>query len=186
MKIQPVKNTNPKISTEIDREMSGFVRYLGKYRSRMSESQDIIINAVGTGIVAPIFIKYNPLSTADDKTKTYSAIRQTAMTVIGVTLQTLITLPLVNKYLDKQLDKGAFGDKFITDKKNLQQKGIKNIEKVLANNRANRIAFKRIANLIAIFTVIPLTSKVLNLTYPKFMEKFFPNTVGDRKQVKHG
>lgn len=185
MKIQPVTNTNPKISAEIDREMSGFVRYLGKYRNRMSEKQDILVNAIGTGLVAPIFIKFNPLSSADEKTKTYSAIRQTAMTAIGVTLQTLITLPLVNKFLDKQLDKGAFGDKFITDKEKLKAKGSKNIERLLADNKANRIGFKRIANLVAIFAVIPLTSRVLNITYPWFMEKFFPNTVNKKGQVKN-
>ena len=179
MKIQPITtNTNPKISAEIDKEMSGFVKYLGKYKNRMGESQDIVVNAIGTGLVAPVFIKFNPLTDADEKTKTYSAIRQTAMTVIGVTLQTLITLPLVNKFLDKQLDKGALGDKFIVDKEKLKASGNKNLEKLVAENRAHRLGFKRIANLIAVFAIIPLTSKVLNITYPIFMDKFFPNIAG--------
>ena len=136
--------------------MPGFVRFLVGYGGRMGEKQDIYINAIGTGIIAPIFIRFNSLSKADDYKKKYTALRQTAMTITGVILQTLITLPLVNKYLDKQIEKGAFGEKFTLKSENLP----------------NIKAFKRVTNLIAIFAVIPLTASLINKWYPQVMKKF--------------
>ena len=157
------------VSKEINDEMPYFVRYLFGYKNRMGEKQDIYIHAIGTGIIAPVFIRYNSLSKADDYKKKYTALRQTAMTLTGVILQTLITLPLVNKYLDKQIEKGAFGEKFTLKPQNLP----------------NIKAFKRVTNLIAIFTVIPLTATLMNKWYPFVMEKLAPqNKQG--KEVKHG
>ena len=56
MNIKPIK---PDLTTKINPHMPRFVQYLNGFKNRMGERQDIIINAVGTGVVAPLFIKYN-------------------------------------------------------------------------------------------------------------------------------
>lgn len=149
MKIQPV---NQNITSKINSEMPKFVQYLNGFRNRMGERQDIVINAVGTGVVAPIFIKYNKFSDADSDTKTYSALRQTAMAVIAVITQAGITIPL-DKYLDKLIKNGALGDKFTP------------------SNPANVTAFKRVTNLMVAFAMIPASCWILNKTYPLIMDK---------------
>ena len=167
MRIYPQNNTHftgkkiSGVSKEINDEMPHFVRYLAGYKNRMGEKQDIYINAIGNGVVAPIFIRYNMFSKADDYKKKYSALRQTAMVLTGVIIQTLVTLPLVNRYLDKQIEKGAFGEKFT-----LKPENIPNIK-----------AFKRVTNLIAIFAVIPLSVTLMNKWYPYVMDKFAKNHV---------
>ena len=174
MRIYPKNNThftgkNSDILKGINEEMPRFVRYLAGYKTRMGEKQDIYINAIGNGVVAPLFIGYNSLSKADDYKKKYAALRQTAMVLTGVCIQTLITLPIVNKYLDKQLENGAFGEKF-----SLKPENLPNIK-----------AFKRVSNLIAIFAVIPISVTLMNKWYPFVMEKLAPqNKQG--KEVKHG
>lgn len=153
------------ISKEINDEMPRFIRYLAGYKNRMGEKQDIYINAIGTGIIAPVFMVNNPFTDMDKRKKIYAALRQTAMTVTGVVLQTLITIPLVNKYLDKQIKKGAFGPKFT-----LKPENMPNIK-----------AFKRVTNLIAVMAVIPLTATIMNKWYPYVMEKFAEKANGELK-----
>lgn len=167
MKPQAINNSsfNSKtsgISKEISNEMPRFVRYLAGYRNRMGEKQDIYINAIGAGVIAPIFMVQSPLDGVDKKKKIYAALRQTAMVATGIVLQTLITIPIVNKYLDKQIEKGALGEKFTLKPENLP----------------NIKAFKRVTNLIAVMAVIPLTATIMNKWYPYVMEKF-----GNRKNV---
>jgi len=154
------------ISKEINDEMPKFVRYLASYPNRMGEKQDIYINAVGAGIIAPVFMVQNPFTDMDKRKKIYAALRQTAMVATGIVLQTLITIPLVNKYLDNQIKKGAFGDKFT-----LKPENMPNIK-----------AFKRVTNLIAVMAVIPLTATIMNKWYPWVMEKF-PNN--NKRELKN-
>ncbi len=147
------------IAKEINSNMPRAVRFLNKFKNHMGEGQDIIVNAIGTGIVAPIFIKYNGLSRADENTKTYSALRQTAMGAIAVLVQAGITVP-ANKYIDRLASEGNLGEKF-------NPKILKNVP--------NITAFKRIANLGLAFFTIPFSCWLLNKTYPKFMQKFMPS-----------
>lgn len=199
MKIPAISNlssNNIQNSTRlINDEMPKFVQYLNKFRNRMGERQDIFINAVGTGIVAPIFIKFNPVSKEDKNTKTYSALRQTAMTITGIVIQAGIAIPLINKYLNKQIESGNFGEKFDANKerienalktKNLEKLQIQaETERIMTERLANIKGFKRIANLIAVFAVIPLTCTVMNKTFPKFMDKVFPKVSNNNSKAEN-
>ncbi|MCI1273213.1 MAG: hypothetical protein LKG27_02125 [Clostridiaceae bacterium] len=152
------------LTPNINQYMPKSVRFFSKYRKMMGERQDIILNAVGTGVVAPIFINYNSLSKSDKNTKTYSALRQTAMAIIAVVVQAGITIP-IDKYIDKMIKKGQLGDKFTLQ------------------NPENIKAFRRILPLgVALFT-IPFSCWILNKTYPKFMDKFFPK-ISNNKEIK--
>ncbi len=156
------------VAQEINSNMPRAIRFLNKFKNHMGEGQDIIVNAIGTGIVAPIFIKYNNLSKADENTKTYSALRQSAMAAYAVLVQAGITIP-VNKGIDKLAQNGALGEKFNPE---------------ILKNAANLKAFKRVANIGLAFFTIPLCAWLLNKTYPKFMQKFMPriaNKEGDKK-----
>jgi hypothetical protein len=157
------------IANEINSNMPSSIKFLNGFKKHMGEGQDIIVNAIGTGVVAPIFIKYNDLSKADEDTKTYSALRQSAMAAYAVLVQAGITIP-ANKYIDKMAHEGALGEKF-------DSKILKNIPNVTA--------FKRIANLGLAFFTIPFCAWLLNKTYPKFMQKFFPSVAQGEKTAKN-
>ena len=144
MNIKPI---TPNTATKINKQMPKFVQYLNGYKTRMGERQDIFINAIGTGIVAPLFIKHNKLSETDEKTKTYSALRQTAMAIIAIITQAGITIP-IDKYINNLIKKEALGKKFTQ------------------SQPANIQAFKRVSNLLVAFATIPLSCTILNKTYP--------------------
>lgn len=82
------------------------LKFLG---SNGGEIQNIIINAVGTGLVAPIFIKYNFLSEADQDTRTYSAWRQPVSAVLAILTQAGLTAPFY-KIFDNWANNGSFGE----------------------------------------------------------------------------
>lgn len=73
----------------------------------MGEVQNQLINAVGTGLVAPLFIKYNPISDTDKDTRTYTAWRQPVSAVLAVGTQAAIVVPF-NKLIKHLSDIGYF------------------------------------------------------------------------------
>ena len=73
------------------------------------EAGGIIINALGTGLVAPIFIAFNPLSDKDEETKKYTALRQPVSAVLAILIQLGLTKPLDILY-DNLSNKGKLGD----------------------------------------------------------------------------
>ncbi len=75
------------------------LQYLG---TNNGENLNNIVTAVGTSAVAPIFIRYNPLSHEDSKTKAYTAWRQPISAVINLAVQLLV----MSKYND-MLDRHA-------------------------------------------------------------------------------
>ncbi|MFA7658569.1 MAG: hypothetical protein WCY19_03980 [Candidatus Gastranaerophilaceae bacterium] len=77
--------------------MSGFV----------GEIPNILINAVGTGLVAPIFIKYNFLSKTDEDTRTYSALRQPVSAALAILMQIGIVIPF-NSVINNMTNKGEY------------------------------------------------------------------------------
>ena len=83
---QEINALNPKI-----------LRGINKLKNNIGEFQDICINACGTGLLAPLFIKYNPLSKTDEDTRTYSAWRQPLSAVLAIATQGLVTIPIVSK-----------------------------------------------------------------------------------------
>lgn len=84
-------------------------RIFKKLGSSGGEIQNIIINAVGTGLVAPIFIKYNFLSEADEDTRTYSAWRQPMSAVLAIATQAGLTAPFY-RIFDNWSNNGTFGE----------------------------------------------------------------------------
>ncbi len=86
------------------------LRILKKLAANSGEIQNIIINSIGTGLVAPIFIKYNCFSDTDEDTRTYSAWRQPISAVLAVLTQCGLTAPFY-KIFDNWANKGVFGEK---------------------------------------------------------------------------
>ena len=75
------------------------LQYLG---TNNGENLNNVVTAIGTSAVAPIFIRYNPLSHEDNKTKAYTAWRQPISAVINLGVQLLV----MSKYND-MLDRHA-------------------------------------------------------------------------------
>jgi hypothetical protein len=73
------------------------------------EKTSIIINALGTGLLARLVIANNPLSKEDEDTKKYSAMRQPISAVIAI-----ITQLAVNMKADKIIDKLACNNRLGT------------------------------------------------------------------------
>jgi len=85
------------------------IRLLKKMEYFVGEVPNIIINAVGTGLVAPIFIKYNCLSKTDDDTRSYSALRQPISAALAVITQAGVVIP-VNAFISKMSNEGRYKD----------------------------------------------------------------------------
>ncbi len=77
----------------------------------MGEVQNQLINAIGTGMVAPLFIKYNPISDTDKDTRTYTAWRQPVSAVLAVCTQAAIVVPF-NKLIKNLSDIGYLGTRY--------------------------------------------------------------------------
>lgn len=86
------------------------VKFLDKAKSFVGEVPNIIINALGTGLVAPIFIKHNFMSKTDEDTRTYTAWRQPVSAVLAVLTQAGLVIPF-NRVINNMKNKGEFADK---------------------------------------------------------------------------
>ncbi len=73
--------------------MPGSAKRMVKMHEGMGEIQNQLINAVGTGLIAPLFIKFNPISDTDEDTRTYTAWRQPVSAVLAVGTQCAIVKP---------------------------------------------------------------------------------------------
>lgn len=118
--VENITNVSASVSTSaekylqdkaVNKELSNLMPKAIKTINRMSkftgEVPNIIINALGTGLVAPIFIKYNFLSKTDDDTRTYSALRQPISAVLSVATQVGLLIPF-NRVMDNMSNKGEF------------------------------------------------------------------------------
>lgn len=99
------------IEKEIGPLMPKSIQGIAKLGSNVSELQDIVINAIGTGLIAPVFIKWNPLSKTDEDTRTYSAWRQPVSAVLAIVTQGFITIPF-NHTIKNMTNSGWFGEKY--------------------------------------------------------------------------
>lgn len=103
---------------DIQKLMPSSIKMINKFADSMGEISNILINAAGTGLVAPIFIKYNPLSKTDEDTRTYSAWRQPISAVLAIATQASMVAPFNNMlnnmsnsgYLDEFYNKTNFQD----------------------------------------------------------------------------
>jgi len=102
------KSNNAKaMEKEIIDNMPKVIKSISKFSKFTGEIPNLIINALGTGLVAPIFIKYNFLSKTDDDTRTYSALRQPISAVLSVATGIAVVLPF-NKLIDSMSKNGFF------------------------------------------------------------------------------
>lgn len=83
------------------------IKMLDKMKNFVGEVPNIIINAIGTGLIAPVFIKYNFLSKTDEDTRTYSAMRQPVSAALAVVTQAGVVIQF-NNAIDKMINKGNF------------------------------------------------------------------------------
>ena len=91
--------------------MPGKIKKMVKIHEGMGEVQNQLINATGTGLVAPLFIKYNPISKTDEDTRTYTAWRQPVSAVLAVGTQAAIVVPF-NKIIKHAADIGYFSTRY--------------------------------------------------------------------------
>ncbi len=96
------------IQNALSELMPMHVRVVKKMHAGMGEIQNQLINAVGTGLIAPIFIKYNPLSDKDENTRTYTAWRQPISAVLAIATQCAIVKPF-NDLIRRWSDNGMAG-----------------------------------------------------------------------------
>lgn len=81
---------------DLQKMMPRTIKVTNRLAQSMGEIQNIVINSLGTGLVAPIFIKYNPLSKTDEDTRTYSAWRQPISAILAVATQASMVAPFNN------------------------------------------------------------------------------------------
>lgn len=103
------KVDSKKLKKEFEGLMPRIVKIVNSFSKFKGEVPSIIINALGTGLIAPIFIKYNFLSKTDEDTRTYSAFRQPISAVLAVITQAGMLIP-INKVLKGMHNKGEFTD----------------------------------------------------------------------------
>ena len=121
MKIQGNYNSYSSVNTSpafgnyvVDRSINRAVSMLtpkklnGLYKLGANNGENLnnIVTAVGTAGVAPIFIRFNPLSDEDPKVKAYSALRQPLSACLALGVQ----LPVMTAY-NHMLDKWAASGK---------------------------------------------------------------------------
>ena len=97
------------LRAEINNHNTPVLKGVNVLRKNIGEFQDICLNALGTGLLAPLFIKYNPLSKSDKDTRTYSAWRQPLSAVLAVATQGLITIPF-SRIINNMTNNGWFGE----------------------------------------------------------------------------
>ncbi len=96
------RNVNRAVSMLMPKELKGLYN-LG---ANNGENLNNIVTAIGTAAVAPIFIRFNPLSDEDPKVKAYSALRQPLSACLALGVQ----LPVMTAY-NHMLDKWAASGK---------------------------------------------------------------------------
>ncbi|MEI3254358.1 MAG: hypothetical protein V8R83_03485 [Candidatus Gastranaerophilaceae bacterium] len=88
-----------RIGRSVGSMMDGKIKLLYSLGKNNGENLNNTVTAVGTAAVAPIFIRYNPLSDEDPKVKSYSALRQPLSAVLALGVQ-LPVMTAYNKLLD--------------------------------------------------------------------------------------
>lgn len=97
------------VKGQINKMQNPFMKWMSKFENNIGELQDVCINAVGTGLLAPIFIKYNPLSKTDEDTRTYSAWRQPISAVLAICTSGLVTIPF-SRLVKRMSNDGTFSE----------------------------------------------------------------------------
>ena len=85
------KGLDPEIWNHLSKNSGKVSRFLNYVGENQGEALNIIVTAVGTAVICPLFIAFNPFSKEDEKTKQYSAWRQPISAVIALATQLTIT-----------------------------------------------------------------------------------------------
>jgi len=130
------------IAAGIDKFMPQSIKQMQKVSDSLGEVSTTLINAAGTGIIAPIFIKYNPLSKSDQDTKTYSAWRQPVSAVLAIVSQLGAIIPF-NKAMNNGFNAGMLSDQYnmsaFQDKKYIERQVKKNNPKLPKDQIAEKV-----------------------------------------------
>ena len=102
------KFNNRKINEEIAKKSDFVSRALTYLGQNDGEILNTLVTAVGTAIVAPIFIAGNPFSKEDKETKWYSAMRQPISAIIAMVMQLSVNNAF-NKFMAQQASTNGFG-----------------------------------------------------------------------------
>ncbi len=116
-----------KMEKELAAASPKIIQFIRKFGVLTGEVPNILINAIGTGLVAPIFIKYNFLSKSDEDTRTYSALRQPVSAILAILIQGGLVLPF-DRLMNNMSNKGEW-DGHIFNKTGFQD--LKYIEKTI-------------------------------------------------------
>lgn len=117
-----------------------FMKVISKLSESIGEVQNIIINALCTGLVAPIFIKYNFLSKTDEDTRTYSAWRQPISAILAVATQAGMVAPF-NSVIENMAYSGEYPEEYNLSNfknENYIRKLIKKAEPNLTKDQLNK------------------------------------------------
>ena len=85
------KGMDPDILNHLNKNSGKVARFFNYVGANQGEALNILVTAVGTAIICPLFIAFNPFSKEDEKTKQYSAWRQPISAIIAVVTQLTIT-----------------------------------------------------------------------------------------------
>jgi len=106
------KYSSDAIGKKIDSYMPWGVQTAKKLSNSLGEVQNTMINAIGTGLIAPIFIKFNPLSKSDEDTRTYAAWRQPISAVLTVLTNVYLTVKPLDKAMENMFNRGVLSDEY--------------------------------------------------------------------------
>lgn len=103
---KPNWNNLGKDISKNSKKIPRFFTYVGQ---NDGEILNTLVTAVGTSVVAPIFIAGNPFSKEDKETKWYSAMRQPISAVIALVFQLYVN-NVFNDWMAKSASTGYFGE----------------------------------------------------------------------------
>ena len=100
-----------KVGKEVAKKSKFMPKALTYLGQNDGEILNTVVTAVGTSVVAPIFIIGNPISKEDKETKWYSAMRQPISAVIALVFQLYVN-NVFNDWMARSASTGRFGERF--------------------------------------------------------------------------
>lgn len=152
-------------------EKSGFIKKMHWLNGSIDDNAKSLINGIGTAVIAPIMIVFNPFAKGDLKKRLFSALRQPVSAVCNIGLS-VISGGMAEALIKGAAKRGLLGKKF--DTRPLAQNASEEAQKAFkyANNRVKTIG--TLASLIVGVAAMPLHTKILNTLYPPFAKTFSP------------
>lgn len=149
-KINNLNNNNPYKGLNL-KEDSFIVKTVSKCAD-INQTKSDIFKAGGKVIISPPMIAFNPFTKLDKEDRKYNALIVPIEAGIAL-LSALLSFKVIGKHLDKL-------------RKNNK------LNHIYKDNKCYQILKDRIFFLSGLIT-IPITSKILNIVFPKFVNPFF-------------